>query len=54
MLHGLALWVWHVPGLYEAAIHHEVVHLAEHASFVVTAVFFWWTVIGARRRSTGV
>jgi putative membrane protein len=51
-LHALALWVWHLPGPYEAAVHHEALHLLEHASFLVTAVLFWWTVIGARRRST--
>lgn len=45
-LHALALWVWHVPPLLDAALHHEALHVAQHASFFVTALFFWWAVLG--------
>ncbi len=41
---------WHVPVLYESALHHEPVHAVEHASFVVSAAAFWWAVgIGSTR-----
>jgi putative membrane protein len=43
-LHGLALWAWHVPMLYEAALANRAIHAAEHASFLATGVLFWWTL----------
>ena len=47
----LALWAWHMPALYEAALDHEPVHVFEHASFLGTAVLFWRVVLtsGVRR-----
>ena len=47
----LALWAWHMPALYEAALVHEPVHVLEHASFLGAAVLFWSVVFasGARR-----
>ena len=47
LLHVLALWLWHLPLLYERALRHEVVHVLEHASFFLTALLFWW-VLGRR------
>jgi cytochrome c oxidase assembly factor CtaG len=47
----VALWTWHVPGPYEAALGSEWVHGLEHVSFLAAAMLFWWTVVGARRRS---
>jgi cytochrome c oxidase assembly factor CtaG len=43
-LHGLALWAWHAPGLYQAALANEAVHLLEHVSLFGTALLFWWPV----------
>jgi putative membrane protein len=51
-LHALALWLWHVPQLFDAALHHEWVHILQHASFLGTALLFWWTVLGADPRSS--
>jgi putative membrane protein len=45
VLHSLALWLWHVPPLYEAAVADINVHVAEHLSFVLTAGLFWWAVL---------
>jgi putative membrane protein len=47
-LHGLVIWVWHLPVLYEGAIRHEGVHALQHATFVATAVFFWWGLVYGR------
>ena len=47
-LHGLAIWVWHLPVLYEAAIRHEGLHAFQHATFVGTAVLFWWGLVYGR------
>lgn len=51
-LHAVALWAWHVPVLFQAALHHESVHILQHASFLVTALLFWWAVVGGDPRST--
>jgi putative membrane protein len=54
-LHAIALWAWHVPGLFEAALHSNALHAMQHASFLVTALLFWWAVLGgdARARTSG-
>ena len=48
---ALALWAWHMPSLYEAALAHEPVHVLEHASFLGAAMLFWSVVFvsGSRR-----
>jgi putative membrane protein len=42
------LWFWHAATPYDAALDNEFLHVLEHASFLVTAVLFWHTVIGVR------
>jgi cytochrome c oxidase assembly factor CtaG len=49
-LNAVALWVWHLPGLYQAALRSEAVHTFEHGSFLATALLFWWTVAHCRAR----
>lgn len=54
-LHAAAIWLWHLPSLYQATVSSELVHTAQHASFLITALLFWWTVLGPRsRRRSGV
>ncbi|MBM4439696.1 MAG: cytochrome c oxidase assembly protein [Candidatus Rokubacteria bacterium] len=48
-VHAAALWTWHLPALYEAALAHPGLHLAEHAAFLSTAVLFWYAVVHAGR-----
>jgi cytochrome c oxidase assembly factor CtaG len=47
VLHGLALWIWHAPGLFDAAVEREWLHTLEHVSFFGTALLFWRAVIRA-------
>jgi putative membrane protein len=47
-LHGAALWAWHVPALYDAAIHSETIHALEHMCFFVSAGLFWWGISRGR------
>jgi len=47
-LHGLVLWVWHAPALFDAAVEREWLHTLEHASFFGTALLFWRVILGAR------
>jgi len=43
-LHALAICVWHVPPLFLAAAANEALHFAQHASFLGSAILFWWSV----------
>ena len=46
VLHAATAWLWHLPGPYQAALVDEMVHGAEHASFLVSALLFWWALPG--------
>ena len=50
LLHALALWLWHVPVLFNAALNDSTVHAFQHGSFLVTALLFWWSVLSATTR----
>lgn len=50
-LHAVALWVWHVPRLFDAALRTEGLHVLQHASFLSTALLFWWAMMGGDRRT---
>ncbi len=50
-LHVAAVAAWHLPGAYDAALKNDLLHLAEHGSFFVTALLLWWVALGAGRRS---
>lgn len=41
LLHAGAIWYWHMPQPYQAAILNEWFHFLEHASFFLTAFLFW-------------
>jgi putative membrane protein len=49
-LHGVILWTWHMPVLFSAALQHEAIHIAQHATFLVSALFFWWTALAGDPR----
>jgi putative membrane protein len=38
---AFALWIWHLPVLYEAALANELFHDFQHFTFLVAAVLFW-------------
>jgi cytochrome c oxidase assembly factor CtaG len=45
LLHGVAIWAWHAPLLFDAAVTNVALHRAQHLSFFLTAVLFWWSVL---------
>jgi putative membrane protein len=49
-LQALALWSWHLPGLYRMALENPLLHVVEHSSFLLTAIAFWSLVMAPRRR----
>jgi putative membrane protein len=50
-LHAAAIWGWHVPGIFEAALAHPWLHLAQHASFLGSALLFWWSLLAPGQRN---
>jgi putative membrane protein len=52
-LHGAALWVWHIPALFEATVTNEMVHGLQHASFFGTALLFWWALLAEKTGPAG-
>lgn len=48
LLHAAALWAWHAPRFFQAALASTGMHEWQHASFFVTALLFWWSVLGRR------
>jgi putative membrane protein len=48
VIHGIAVWVWHIPRLYEATLDDDLVHALQHASFFGTAALFWWALVHGR------
>ncbi len=50
VLHGLAIWLWHAPRLFDAALNHEAIHVVQHVSFFATGLLFWSSVFYPRRR----
>jgi putative membrane protein len=45
LLHAAALWVWHIPALFNAALADPALHDFQHASFLVTALIFWHSLL---------
>ncbi|GEO14835.1 cytochrome c oxidase assembly protein [Microvirga aerophila] len=50
ILHGAALWIWHAPALYEAALADPWLHWLQHVSFFGTALLFWRALLQGPER----
>jgi putative membrane protein len=44
LMHGAAIWLWHAPRLFEAAVQSEGLHRLQHLTFLVSALAFWWAL----------
>jgi putative membrane protein len=53
IVHLLALWVWHVPGLFQSTLDSELAHALQHLSFLGTAILFWYAVFYGPQRRVG-
>lgn len=49
-LYAAAIWFWHVPLFYEAALLNEAAHLSMYAVLTGTGLLFWGSLISAARR----
>ncbi len=53
LVHPLFAWTafvvsnvgWHIPPFYDLTLRNETWHQIEHASFLLTAILFWWSVV---------
>ena len=48
-LHALAIWVWHLPAIFQQTLMNDAVHAAQHLSFLATAALFWWSLLDSSR-----
>jgi putative membrane protein len=44
-----AMWLWHVPALYDAALHNAGIHTLEHLSFAAAGLLYWWHLLSPIR-----
>ncbi len=44
-----AMWLWHVPALYDAALETPVIHTLEHLSFAAAGLLYWWHLLSPIR-----
>jgi len=52
-----AMWLWHVPTMYNAALEHSMIHVLEHLSFAVAGLIYWWHLLSpirSRMRLAGI
>ena len=48
-LYVLAMWVWHIPAMYDLALNHGGVHILEHLSFGIAGGLYWWHIFSPIR-----
>jgi cytochrome c oxidase assembly factor CtaG len=51
LAHGAAIWLWHAPAVFDAAVENLMLHRLQHLSFLVTGLLFWWSLF--RRAGSG-
>jgi putative membrane protein len=45
ILYTAAMWVWHIPALYDAAARYSGVHVLEHLTFMTAGLLYWWHLL---------
>lgn len=48
LLQAAALWLWHIPSWYEAALHNDAIHALEHVCLLTAGCLFWWAMVRGR------
>jgi cytochrome c oxidase assembly factor CtaG len=49
-VYTVVLYGWHLSFAFEGAVRHELVHVAQHASFIFIGILVWWSVLEPKRR----
>lgn len=50
-LQAVALWIWHAPPLFNRALGHPGWHAAQHLSFLISGLLFWWAILRTPNRA---
>jgi putative membrane protein len=50
-IQAAALWIWHIPYLFDATLKSDWVHSAQHLSFLLSALLFWWSLFYAHGKA---
>jgi putative membrane protein len=51
-IHAAAIWIWHAPVMFESTLKSDLAHTAQHLSFFLSALLFWWALFYAQGRSS--
>ena len=51
LVHAIAIWAWHIPYLFQLTLRSDLAHTAQHLSFFISGLLFWWAVfyVGGRK-----
>ena len=42
---GAVMVIWHVPPLYDATLHNDLLHITEHVTFIAAGLVLFWPVL---------
>src|SRR5438309_2198642 len=45
LLSAAALWIWHVPWLFDRTLRSDWTHAAQHTTFLISGLLFWWPLV---------
>jgi cytochrome c oxidase assembly factor CtaG len=43
------MWLWHIPAMYDGALHHSGIHVVEHLCFAGAGGLYWWHLLSPIR-----
>jgi len=49
VVHGLIIWLWHLPSPLQISITDPLLHDAVHILFFITGLWFWWSLMAPAR-----
>jgi putative membrane protein len=49
-VYTVVLYGWHLSFAFEGAVRNDLVHVAQHASFVFAGMLVWWSALEPKRR----
>ena len=48
LVHAIAIWTWHIPCLFQLTLRSDLAHTAQHLSFFLSGLLFWWALFYTR------
>lgn len=53
LIQGAIMWLWHAPLLFNRALESSAWHAAQHTSFFMSSLLFWWAMLHPRGGRSG-